>query len=258
MDKTISACVPEDEHLVIKNLAEMEGESVSGYLKKLLRREISRAESGKEEDPKIEEILTLLWRIIEAKPVPNPAQNYDPAMAKKIEELAGFQSTFPSLLAGKTKEIMDEIGKIPKPGAGQTVGGIAPETGKEILGKLNDLKGLMTEKSETVGTIVSSGGDRVSFKNPQFWKKSLAVLVLWSLIFSVGNGWGMWKIYERGTVNAGEIGIAMADPVWPIIGHVIHCDMKGWTWKWDENKKNVLCVLGPNPTTGKPYEVRIQ
>lgn len=150
MDKIISSCVPEDEHSVIKNLAEMEGESISGYLKKLLRREISRAELGKEEDPKIEEILGLLRGIVEAKPDQNPNKNQDPAMAKKIEDLTKILSDFPAILDNKIGQIPDvsglktSVGELSNAlGEGEkkakNIGGYlgqAEEKAKNILGKI--------------------------------------------------------------------------------------------------------------------------
>lgn len=48
MDKSVGASVTEEDYLKIKNLAEREGESVSGLIKNLLRREISGSESGTE------------------------------------------------------------------------------------------------------------------------------------------------------------------------------------------------------------------
>lgn len=273
MDKVISTKLQEDDAQTLEKIAAERGESVSGFLRNLVRMAIEKNGkvdgSGEEKqpvpDPKIEEILTLLWRMVEAKPVQNPVQNSDPETAKKIDDLTKLLSGVPAILNDNLPKIMDEIGKIPKPTEGGGGDEIAPETAKKILdsltentGKLTEVKRLMTEKGETIGPTVSSGWGQVSFKNPKFWRKSLAVLVLWSLIFSAGNGWGMWKIYERGTLNAETTGMALADPAYESINHVIYCDVAGWKWKWDENKKNVLCVLGPNPKTGQPYELRIR
>lgn len=202
MDKTVSASVPEEDYLEIKNMAEQEGESVSGLIKNLLKREMSGAESGEKEDP---------------------------PLAKKIEEVITLLKT-PMIgeLAPKSAEILNTIGS--------------------TLGEL---------KVE-IGRIQGLGGGSVSFKNPEFWKKSLAVVGIWSLIFSGAAGWGAWKIYERGTLDAGVAGEALASPVYQSFDHLMQCDQPGWTWEWDKNRKKVYCNIGPNPLTGKPYKLRIR
>ena len=251
MDKTVSASVVEEDYLKIKNLAEREGESVSGLIKNLLRREISGAESGKKEDPKLEEILTLLWKLVESKPVQNPAQNSDPAMAKKIEEVAKLLSGFPSILSTQVQKILDEIGQIPKSGGLENSHGDILESLKKNAEKLDSLKA-------GIGGFRVEAGSNVSFKNPEFWKKSLAVVGIWSLIFAGTMGWGMWKIYQHGSDAAELVGIGMANPVYKSFYHLMQCDQPGWKTEWSKDGKALYCNLDRDTLTGKPYKLRIR
>ena len=86
----------------------------------------------------------------------------------------------------------------------------------------------------------------------------MAIVGIWSLIFAGLTGWGMWKIYDWGTLNAETTGMAMASPVYESFNILMNCDVAGWKWKWDKDKKQAYCNLGPNPLNRKPYSLRIR
>ena len=125
MDKTISTKLPEEEVEPLEKIATERGESVSGFVRNLVRRAIEKNGkvdgSGEEKqpvpDPKLEEVLNLLWRLVESKHDQNP----DSATAKKIEGVAQLLSEIPSILDAKTQKILDEIGQIPKSEGGGTI-----------------------------------------------------------------------------------------------------------------------------------------
>ena len=263
MDKTIGTKLPEEEGETLEKIAAERGESVSGFVRNLVRMAIEKNGkvdgSGEEmrpvPDTKLEEILTLLWRLVEAKPVQNQAQNSDPETAKKIEGLTKLLSGFSAIFDGKSQEILNEIRNMPKPTGGNVGGGIDPDMGKKILKSL-------TENVEKIGAFEAEIGGgksgRVSFKNPDFWKKSLAVVGIWSLFFPGIMGWGMWKIYEHGKNAAELMGIGEASPVYNSFYHLMQCDQPGWKVEWSKDGKTLYCDLDRNPLTKKPYKLRIR
>ena len=92
MDKTIGTKLPEEEADILEKIASERGESVAGFVRNLVRMAIEKNGkvdgSGEEmrpvPDTKLEEILTLLWRLVESKPVQNPDKNPSPETAKNI------------------------------------------------------------------------------------------------------------------------------------------------------------------------------
>ncbi|AKS24120.1 hypothetical protein LptCag_0593 [Leptospirillum ferriphilum] len=258
MDKTVSASVPEGDYLEIKNMAEREGESVSGLIKNLLKREMSGEEMRPVPDTKLEEILTLLRRLVESKPVQNPDKNPDPETAKKIEKLEKTMSGFPSILDTKIQNVLNEIGKIPESNGGQVGVGIDPEPGNKILESLTKTADKLEAFSDGIGGVRGEAVGNVSFRNPEFWKKSLAIVGIWSLIFAGAMGWGTWKIYQHGNDAAELEGIGIANPVYKSFYHLMQCDQPGWKTEWSKDGKTLYCDLDRNPLTGKPYKLRIR
>lgn len=126
MDKTISTKLPEDEVEILETMAVERGEKVAEFVRNLIRMAIKKNGkvdgSGEEmrsvPDTKLEEILTLLGRLVESKPV----HNLDLETAKKIEEVVQLLSEIPSILDAKTQKILNEIGQIPKSGGDSKVG----------------------------------------------------------------------------------------------------------------------------------------
>ena len=140
MDKTIGTKFPEEEVAILEKMASEKKETVSVLVREMIRNAIKQAgngEAGKEEnipasDPRFEEILTLLWRLIESKCDLAPAQNSDGETAKKIEEVIKLISGIPSILSPQIQKILDEIGQNSKSGGDQDGVGIEPETIKTL------------------------------------------------------------------------------------------------------------------------------
>ena len=259
MSKTISVKLPDDDAEILEKISADRQESVSEFVRNLIRSAGEKGdnlESGKEKnlpakDPRFDEILTLLWKLLESKCDPNQSQNSDDETAKKIEEVIKLISGIPSILSPQIQKILDEIGQNSKSGGDQDGVGIEPETIKTLA---EDIK----KNTEKLDSLKTAPGRSVSFKNPEFWKKSLAVVGIWSIIIVGVQGWGNWKIYQRGTANAETAGMAEASPVYESFNHLIMCDEPGWSWSSSKDGKKVYCHIRPNPLTGKPYELRIR
>ncbi len=168
MDKTISTKLPEGEGETLEKMAEERGESVSGFVRNLVRMAIEKNGkvdgSGEEKqpvpDPKLEEILTLLWRLVESKPVQNPAQNSDPETAKKIEEVVKLLSGIPSILDTKTQEILNEIGQIPKSEGGGTGVEIDVSGLKTFVGEISKALVEGEKKAKNIGGYLGQAEEK--------------------------------------------------------------------------------------------------
>ena len=212
MDKTIGTKLPEEEVKTLEKIAAERGESVSGFVRNLVRMAI-------EKNGKVDQ---------------NPDKNPDPTTAKKIEEVTKLLSRFPPDLAAQIGQLRDEIGQIPK---ASREGYSHPEF-VEILKRTERA---VNELKQKIGGIRVEAGTNVSFKNPEFWKKSLAIVGIWSLIFVGAAGWGVWKIYRRGTDKAALEGMGAASPVFKSFYHLMECDRGGWKAKWDKDGKKLYC-----------------
>ena len=231
MDKTIATKIPETDVGRLEKIAASRGESISSFVRDLVRKEIDGVEK---EDRNLAEILTMLRGLAESKLVRNPAQNSDPATAKKIEEVIKLLSGFPPELSAQIGQLRDEIGQIPKvSGEGNSH--------PEFVEILKRTERAVNELKQKIGGVGFEAGTSVSFKNPEFWKKSLAIVGIWSLIFAGITGWGSWKIYRRGTDKAVLEGIGMASPVFESFYHLMQCDRAGWKAKWDKDGKKLYC-----------------
>jgi len=134
MSKTISVKLPDDDAEILEKISADRQESVSEFVRNLIRSAGEKRGGDGEEmrpasDPKLEEILTLLWKLVEAKSDLHPGENPDSETAKKIEKIGA-----------QIQKIQDEIGQIPKSEGIGTGGGIDPKTITKI-----DISGL--EKS---------------------------------------------------------------------------------------------------------------
>ncbi len=153
MDKTIGTKLPEEEAETLEKIAAERGESVSGFVRNLVRMAI-------EKNGKVDR---------------DPAQNSDPTTAKKIEEVTKLLSRFPPDLAAQISQLRDEIDQIPKAGGSPAL----LDSLKQNTRELGDLK----RKIDQIG---GAGGFRVSFKNPEFRKK---ILIGWTSGFLLFLGW---------------------------------------------------------------------
>ena len=232
MDKTIGTKLSKEECEIVEKIAASRGENISSFVRDLVRKEIN---GGEKEDP---------------KPVQNPAQNSDPTTAKKIEEVTKLLSRFPPDLAAQIGQLRDEIGQIPK---ASREGNSHPE----FVGILTRTERAVNELKQKIGGGGGEAWADVSFKNPEFWKKSLVVLGIWSLLFAGAAGWGAWKIYRRGTDKAALEGIGMASPVFKSFYHLMECDRGGWKAKWDKDGKKLYCYPYADKD-GKVYRWRIR
>jgi len=165
MDKTIGTKFPEEEVAILEKMASEKKETVSVLVREMIRNAIKQAgngEAGKEEnipasDPRFEEILTLLWKLIESKCDSALAQNPDPETAKKIEEVLNLVSGLPGILHVQIQEIRNEIGEIPKSEGGGTidVSGLKTSVG-EISVLLKDAK----EKAKNIGGYLGQAEEK--------------------------------------------------------------------------------------------------
>ena len=244
MDKTISASVPEEDYLEIKQLAEREGESVSGLIKNLMRREISGADAGKKEDPKLEEILTLLWRLVEAKPVQNPTQNSEPTMAKKIEEVIKILAGFTTDLSAQIGILRDDIANMPKPNVGDVEGKSDTNTGK----KLDDL-------GRAIGEIRDALGQKGYLKNRKVREAVITSVVAGIVVIFLLVGEGIYR-FGRAEYKSGEMaGVTQGNVAAWDLKTLVDCSQPGWktqTLKTGE----VMCF--PYPAKEGTYGWRIK
>jgi hypothetical protein len=88
MTKSISVKLPDEDSEILEKILAEKQETVSGLFRKWVRENGEKGESdGKEmpagPDPRFEEILTLLWRLIESKCDTTLDKNPSPETAKK-------------------------------------------------------------------------------------------------------------------------------------------------------------------------------
>ena len=212
MHKTIAAKIPETDVERLEKIAASRGESISSFVRDLVRKEIN---GGEKEDP---------------KPVQNPAQNSDPTTAKKIEEVTKLLSRFPPDLAAQIGQLRDEIGQIPKAGGSPAL----LDSLKQNTRELDDLK----RKIDQIG---GAGGFRISFKNPEFRKK---ILIGWAsgfLLFLWLGGWGAWHFYQYGRAVGIAEGDAYANPFSKTFDHLMLCNEPGWKTVWMKGGTELWC-----------------
>lgn len=143
MDKTISTKLPEEEVEPLEKIAAERGESVSGFVRNLVRMAI-------EKNGKVDQ---------------NPDKNQDPETAKKIDGVAQLLSEIHQILDARTQKILDEIGQIPKSEGGGTGVGI-------------DVSGLKTSVSEISKALVDGETKAKNILGGMAWKISLIFLCI--------------------------------------------------------------------------------
>ena len=208
MDKTIGTKLSEEEVKTLEKIAAERGESVSGFVRNLVRMAI-------EKNGKVDQ---------------NPAQNSDPTTAKKIEEVTKLLSRFPPDLAAQIYQPRDEIDQIPKAGGSPAL----LDSLKQNTRELDDLK----RKIDQIG---GAGGFRVSFKNPEFRKK---ILIGWAsgfLLFLGLGGWGAWHFYQYGRAVGIAEEDAYANPFSKTFDHLMLCNEPGWKTVWMKGGTELWC-----------------
>lgn len=212
MDKTIGTKLPEEEAETLEKIAAERGESVSGFVRNLVRKAI-------EKNGKVDQ---------------NPAQNSDSTTAKKIEEVTKLLSRFPPDLAAQIGQLRDEIGQISK---ASREGYSHPEF-VEILKRTERA---VNELKQKIGGIRVEAGTNVSFKNPEFRKK---ILIGWAsgfLLFFWLGGWGAWHFYQYGRAVGIAEEDAYANPFSKTFDHLMLCNEPGWKTVWMKGGTELWC-----------------
>lgn len=207
MDKTIGTKLPEEEAETLEKIAAERGESVSGFVRNLVRKAI-------EKNGKVDQ---------------NPDKNPDPTTAK-IEEVIKLLSRFPPDLSAQIGQLRDEIEQIPKAGGSPAL----LDSLKQNTRELGDLK----RKIDQIG---GAGGFRVSFKNPEFRKK---ILIGWAsgfLLFLWLGGWGAWHFYQYGRAGGIAEEDAYANPFSKTFDHLMLCNEPGWKTVWMKGGTELWC-----------------
>ena len=250
MDKTIGTKLPEEEADILEKIASERGESVAGFVRNLVRMAIEKNGkvdgSGEEmrpvPDTKLEEILTLLWRLVESKPVQNPDKNPSPETAKKIDEFGKLLSGFPPILDTKIQNVLNEIGKIPKSNGGQVGVGIDP--------------GTITKMAEDIAKNTKKL-DALEPTKTGFWIDQLGIkwLTLGGTFAGLVVTVGIIGAYIYGSQN-GPIFGAMAKDYRSLVA----CVSPGWTKQkvTIKGENYLMCSPGLDPKTGKLYGWRIK
>ena len=186
MTKSISVKLPDEDAEILEKILAEKQETVSVLFRKWVRENGEKGESDGEEirpiaDHRFDEILTLLWKLIESKCDSAPSQNSDPETAKKIEEVGRIVAGFPGILFTQIHELRDEIlGQIPKSEGGGTidVSGLKTSVG-EISVVLKDVKEKTKNIGEDLGLAEKKAGklskDIFGILN---WNLSLILLVV--------------------------------------------------------------------------------
>lgn len=150
MDKTIGTKLPEEEVETLEKIAAERGESVSGFVRNLVRRAIEKNgkvdSSGEEKqpvpDPKLEEILTLL-------------------------------------LDARTQKILDEIGQIPKSERGGTGVGIDVSGLKTSISEISKALADGETKAKNIGGYLCQAEEKAeNILGGTAWKISLIFLCI--------------------------------------------------------------------------------
>ncbi|MHB1758348.1 MAG: hypothetical protein ACYCT9_12730 [Leptospirillum sp.] len=195
MDKTIGTKLPEEEVEILEKMSSDRKESVSVFVRGLIRNAIEKAgngEAGKEEnlpasDPRFDEILTLLWRLIESKCDPYLSKDPDPETAKKIEEVGRIVAGFPGILFTQIQEIRDDIGKIPKSEGGGKIDVSGLKTSVDAISVV--LKNV-EEKAENIGGYLDQGEEKMKdILGGMSWRMSLILLLVGAGF--VGGGYAL-------------------------------------------------------------------
>ena len=250
MDKTISTKLPEDEVEILEKMAVERSEKVSELVRNFIRDAINKegnVEAGKNEnilasDPRFEEILTLLWRLIESKCDPAPSQNPDPETAKKIDEFTKLLSGFPSILDTKIQNVLNEIGNIPKSNGGNGGVGIDP--------------GTITKMAENIAKNTGKL-DALEPTKTGFWIDQLGIkwLTLGGTFAGLVVTGGIIGAYIYGSQH-GPIFGAMAKDYQSLVA----CVSPGWTKQkvTIKGENYLMCSPGSDPKTGNLYGWRIK
>jgi hypothetical protein len=227
MDKTISTKLPEEEVETLEKMAGEKGESVSGFVRNLVRMAI-------EKNGKVDQ---------------NPDKNPNQETAKKIDEFGKILIRTSAAWTDHAQKIRDEIGQIPKAGESPAFSPVLLDSLKQNTRELGDLK-------RKIDHISGAGGDRVSFRNPEFRRKILIGWAFGFLLFWGVGGWGTWQFYQYAREEGKAEGAASANPVSKSFYHLMQCDEPGWKWVWKKGGTELWCY--PYSTGKGTYGWRIR
>ncbi|MHB1758510.1 MAG: ribbon-helix-helix domain-containing protein [Leptospirillum sp.] len=195
MSKTISVKLPDEDAEILEKISADRQENVSELVRNLIRdanKQAGNGEAGKEEnipasDPRFDEILTLLWRLIESKCDPNLSKDPDAETAKKIEEVGRIVAGFPGILFTQIHELREEIGQIPTSKGAEMidVSGLKTSVGK-ISVALKDAE----TKAKNVGGYLDQGEEKMKdILGGMSWRMSLILLLVGAGF--VGGGYAL-------------------------------------------------------------------
>ena len=247
MTKSISVKLPDEDSEILEKILAEKQETVSGLFRKWVRENGEKGESdGKEmpagPDPRFEEILTLLWRLIESKCDTTLDKNPSPETAKKIDEFGKLLSGFPSILDTKIQNILEEIGNIPKPNGVHGGVGIDPVTITKIAENI----------AKNTGKLDALEPPKTGFRVDQWINKWLIIGGSFAgIVVTVG----IVGAYIYGAQHGPIFGAMAKD--YPSL---VSCGTPGWKMqKATIDGENYLsCYAGLDPKTGKLYGWRIK
>ena len=250
MDKTIGTKLPEEEIEILEKMASERKEKVSEFVRNLIReaiKKVGNGEAGKEgnvsvPDPRFEEILTLLWRLIESKCDLTPDKNPSPETAKKIDEFGKLLSGFPSILDTKIQSVLDEIGNIPKSNGGNGGVGIDPGTITKMAENI----------AKNTGKLDALEPPKTGFRDDSESNKSLNI---WTSIAGIVVTVGIIGAYIYGAQHGPIFGAMSKD-----YQSLVTCNTPGWQKQkiTKEGENYLSCYAGLDPKTGKLYGWRIK
>jgi len=250
MDKTISTKLPEDEVEILEKMAVERSEKVSELVRNFIRDAINKGgnvEAGKNEnilasDPRFEEILTLLWRLIESKCDLTPDKNPSPETAKKIDEFGKLLSGFPSILDTKIQSVLDEIGNIPKSNGGHGGVGIDPGTITKMAENI----------AKNTGKLDALEHPKTGFRDDSESNKWLNI---WTSIAGIVVTVGIIGAYIYGAQHGPIFGAMSKD-----YQSLVSCSIPNWQKQklTIEGENYLICATGSDPKTGNLYGWRIK
>lgn len=247
MTKSISVKLPDEDSEILEKILAEKQETVSGLFRKWVRENGEKGESdGKEmpagPDPRFEEILTLLWRLIESKCDTTLDKNPSPETAKKIDEFGKLLSGFPSILDTKIQNILEEIGNIPKPNGVHGGVGIDPVTITKIAENI----------AKNTGKLDALEPPKTGFRDDSESNKWLNI---WTSIAGIVVTVGIIGAYIYGAQHGPIFGAMSKD-----YQSLVSCSDPSWKKQkvTKEGENYLICSTGSDPKTGTIYGWRIK
>ncbi|MHB8543863.1 MAG: hypothetical protein ACYC9S_07670 [Leptospirales bacterium] len=247
MDGTIGTKLPEEEGEVLEKIAAERKESVSVFVRNLIREAIGK--NGKVEgagEDRLDEVLSILRTIGVSKPGQDSVLYGDPGTTKKLDEIMKILSGFQPMMNDQIKKLREEIALIPKVNGGTDSYPLILESLERNAKELRDLK-------PAIEQIRGTAGIDVSFKNPEFRKRIFVVWAISLLVFGGLGGWGTWSFYRYAKNVGAADEAAYANSVSRSFYDLMQCDEPGWKAEWVKDGKELYCYPYQNEKDGKVY-----